>query len=149
MARIKVLSDIVIPGPEVMLGDRLAAGQYDEVDERIIVGSMPLSIPMGQRHLTIVCFQRKVYSRHVEHYAGKRGYNLGLLDDLLAISQHPIHMHLQMLHTIHALGSFVRFNEIRYQIPHISCVKKKRRLGLYWYDLAWPEDAWFVLVKRA
>ncbi|MBI1833684.1 MAG: hypothetical protein HYR90_02565 [Candidatus Andersenbacteria bacterium] len=83
------LTGVVIPEKEKTLGDRIADGAYDGKNGDITEKRCPLSLPPGPRNLVLVHFGRVVLTRDVEQWAAENGYEIALIDDLLAVGSHP------------------------------------------------------------
>lgn len=82
------LTGVVLPDKARTLGDRIADGGYDWLYNDITEKRFPLTLPGGLRELATIWFQRNVKSEHVEDWTAKNGYEVALIDDLLAVGSH-------------------------------------------------------------
>lgn len=99
------LVGIVLPEKKKTLTDRIKDGGYDWTNPYITEKRFPLTLPAGPQKLFLAHYNKVVSGKKVEEWAGKNGYKVGLMDDLLAVGSHPEYKELQRQFSIVALGS--------------------------------------------
>ncbi len=130
------LAGVVVPELSVSLAARIAAGGYDWHDDAITQKRFPLTLPAPSRNLVLVHFDEVITSKGAEAWASENGFELGLIDDLLAIGSHPKHRELQRQFPIIALGSSAVIHGHR-RVPFLDGLDAGRYLRLIWCESGW------------
>ncbi len=141
------LNGVVLPESTATLPDRIGAGRYDWVNEQITAERFPLTLPAGPRNLALVHFRAVVASEQAEAWAKENGFEVALIDDLLAVGAHLEHKKLQQRFPIIALGSSADVRGER-NVPCLSRADTRRELGLRWYEYGWHDGCRFLLRKK-
>ncbi len=108
---IRELVGVSIPGEEVSLNDRIVAGNYTNVDAYITSRSFRLTIPAGPRRLFLADFDTTLYGYQLQAWAWARGYDLPVIDDILALGSNPTYQGLQCWSPICATGSCIKIEK--------------------------------------
>ena len=140
------LPGIVLSGATVSLADRIAAGQYDWCNDDITAERFPLKLQAGPRSLLLVHFDKVMTIAKVEQWAAQNGYELALIDDLLAVGSHPEYRELQRKYPIVALGSSAVVSGSRY-VPYLGRFSTYRYLYLGWCVNDWSGRCRFLVRK--
>jgi hypothetical protein len=126
--------------------EHIAYGTYDWVNNDITKKRFPLTLPAGPRQLVLVHFNKVMTSQKVEAWAKDNGYEVALIDDLLAVGSHSEYKELQRQFPIVALGSSAVLDGDR----HVSClcrVDSERYLFLIYDGDDWFARCRFLLRK--
>ncbi|MEX1112291.1 MAG: hypothetical protein WEC84_02405 [Candidatus Andersenbacteria bacterium] len=143
------LTGVALPESSITFGDRIADGKYDWINDDITEKRFPLSLPGGPRQLAVVHFGRLVNSsQEVEQWAANNGYEVALIDDLLAVGSHPEYKELQRQFPVIALGSSAVIGGRRF-VPYLYGNDSERDLYLYWYDYDWFVSCRFLLFRKS
>lgn len=136
------LVGVTLAGSEVGLGDQITAGGYDWFNDDITVERFPLTLPAGPQYLVLAHFDADVESEQVETWAAAHGYELALIDDLLAVGSQE----LQRKFPIVALGSSAVIRGRRF-VPCLDWDDSCRPLDLICWAGDWREYCRFLLRK--
>jgi hypothetical protein len=141
------LGGIVLPELSRSLTDRINDGGYDWTKGDITAKRFPLTLAAGPRPLVLAHFNKVMTSQKVEEWAAANGYDVALIDDLLAVGAHPGYRELQRQFPVLALGSSAVMDGRRY-VPYLGRSGASRVLSLDWYDDP-GSDCWrFLLVRK-
>lgn len=139
------LLSIVLPERGKTLGERIADGGYDWTSNDITEKRFPLTLPAGPRQLAIVHFRHVMGSKDIEQWAAKNGYEVALIDDLLAVGAHPQHKKLARPLPVFSLGSSAAIDGDRCVIYLCWCGSERGLLLLC--DGDWNDCCCFLLVR--
>ena len=140
------LVGVVLPEQSRTLGDRIADGAYDWFNNDITEKRFPLTLSAGPRELATVWFKRNVKIEYVEQWAAANGYEVALIDDLLAVGSHSEYKELQLQFPIIALGSSSVVGG-HVLVPYLCWDGSRRLLFLNYRGIEWRDDCRFLLRK--
>ncbi len=140
------LPGIELPGPEVDLEARKAAGGYDWKNDNMTSDRYPLTLPAGPQSLVLAQFDVDVESDEVEEWAKAHGYELALIDDLLGVGSHSEYRERQRKFPIVALGSSAVIRGYRH-VPYLYGDDSGRYLNLHYWGRDWDSRCRFLLRK--
>ncbi|MEO6077176.1 MAG: hypothetical protein ABIP54_00115, partial [Candidatus Andersenbacteria bacterium] len=140
------LNGIILPEQSVTFGDRITKGAYDWKNDDLTEKRYPLTLSAGPRNLVLAHFNKVMTSKQVEAWASENGYEVALIDDLLAVGSHSEYKELQRKFPIIALGSSAVVGGRRH-VPDLSRSDSRRFLYLLWYFDAWRGGCRFLLRK--
>lgn len=146
MPNLMELTSVVIPDQSVTFDDRIAKGDYNWKNDDLTEKRFPLTLSAGPRNLFLAHFDKTMTSEKVEAWAKENGYEVALIDDLLAVGSHSEYKELQRQFPILALGSSTVIDDERH-VPDLSRVGSERYLRLYWYVDDWSGLCRFLLRK--
>lgn len=142
------LPGIVLPEQSRTLDDRIADGNYDWKNGNITSQRFQLTLPAGPCELVLAHFNKVMTSKQVQQWATENGYEVALIDDLLAVGSHSEYRELQRQFPIIALGSFNIVCDERI----VLCLGGRsdwRCLNLSASDFDWGDDFRFLLRKAS
>lgn len=148
MPSLTELKGIILPGKDCSLTSRIKDGGYDWKNDDITEKRFPLTLAAGPRPLVLAHFNKVMTSPQVEEWATENGYEVALIDDLLAVGSHSEYKELQRQFPIIALGSSTVFDGERY-VPGLGRNDSKRDLDLGWYGNEWHGYCRFLLVRKS
>lgn len=140
------LSGVTLAGSEVSLEDQKAAGKYDWMNSDITVERFPLTLPAGSQDLILAHFDVDVKSEQVEIWAKEHGYELALIDDLLAVGSHSEYRELLLKFPIVALMSSTIVDGER-RVPCLGRRDSGRGFYLLGWERVWGASYQFLLRK--
>ncbi len=140
------LIGVVLPEQLRTLDKRIVDGKYDWFNDDITAERFPLTLPAGSRELALVHFNKEMTSEKVEKWAMENGYELALIDDLLAVGSHSEYKELQRQFPIVALGSSAVILGFRH-VPSLRRRDSDRGLRLFYWDRVWDAPCRFLVRK--
>lgn len=113
------LAGVLLAGLEVSFEDQVTGSEHEVVHDNLTKEHFPLTLPAGPRTLVLAHFDTDTDIHEVRWWAKSNGYEPALIDDLLAIRNHPKHREAVYDFPVLAIGSCSQIDEDAY-VPSLS-----------------------------